>query len=105
MHMVSVVLGIGFTNWKLDWLLPHYVPVRLAVQLRRNAKQDWMFTFLSALGLTWVVAYFAPSAAAFLHSQTTKVEILTLKIPPLYVVPARLTLLGRARGTRDAAKD
>ncbi len=47
-----------------------------------------MFTFLSALGLTWVVAYFAPSAAAFLHSQTTTVEILTLKIPLLYVVPA-----------------
>jgi hypothetical protein len=64
-----------------------------------------MFTFLSALGLTWVVAYFAPSAATFLHSQSTRVEILTLKIPPLYVIPARLTLLGRARGTRDAAKD
>jgi hypothetical protein len=47
-----------------------------------------MFTFLSALGLTWVVAYFAPSAAVFLRSQTTTVDILTLKVPLLYAVPA-----------------
>ena len=51
MHMVSVVLGIGFTNWKLDWLLPHYVPVRLAVQLRRNAKQDWNVHLPFGLGV------------------------------------------------------
>jgi hypothetical protein len=49
-----------------------------------------IFTFLSTLGLTWVVAHFSPPVAAFLKSETTTVEIMTLKIPLLYVVPAAI---------------
>jgi hypothetical protein len=65
-----------------------------------------IFTFLSALGLTWVVAKFAPAAAAFLHSETTTVEILTLKIPLLFVVPAVIiAVLARIVRLHDRVSD
>jgi hypothetical protein len=65
-----------------------------------------MFTFLSALGLTVVVVYFVPSLAAFLHSEPTTVEILTMKIPLLFVVPpAIIALLARIGRLHDKMSD
>jgi hypothetical protein len=65
-----------------------------------------IFTFLSALALTRVVAFFAPSAAAFLNSEPTTVEILTVKIPLLFVLPpAVLALLARIIRLHDKISD
>jgi hypothetical protein len=65
-----------------------------------------IFTFLSALGLTWVLAHFSPPAAAFLKSQTTTVEVLTLKVPILFVVPAIvIAVLARVVRLHDKVSD
>src|SRR6202030_1923323 len=65
-----------------------------------------MFTFLLALGLTFVVAYFSPPAAAFLRSQHTTFEILTLRIPSLYVIPAAgVVLIARIIRLHDKVSD
>jgi len=47
-------------------------------------------TFLCTLALTWVVGHFSAPIAALLKSETPTVEILTVKIPLLYVVPAAI---------------
>ncbi len=65
-----------------------------------------IFTFLSALGLTLVVAYFVPSIKAFLNSDPTTVEILTMKIPLLFVVPpAIIGLVARILKLHDRVSD
>jgi hypothetical protein len=65
-----------------------------------------IFTFLSALGLTLVVAYFVPAVDQFLNSEPTTVEILTLKIPLLFVVaPAIIALLARIFRLHDKMSD
>jgi hypothetical protein len=64
------------------------------------------FTFLVALGMTWVVAYFVPEISTFLHSQTATVEVLTLKIPLLYVVPAVvIAIIARVIRLHDKLSD
>jgi hypothetical protein len=65
-----------------------------------------LFTFFLTLGLTCVVAYFSPAAATFLNSQHTTVEILTLKVPLLYVVPAvGIAILARIIRLHDKISD
>jgi len=65
-----------------------------------------IFTFLSALGLTLVVAYFVPAVHRSLNSEPTTVEILTLKIPLLFVVaPAIIALLARIFRLHDKMSD
>jgi hypothetical protein len=65
-----------------------------------------IFTFLSALGLTFVVAYFVPSVATFLKSEPTTVEVLTLKIPLLFVLPAAvIALVARIIRLHDKMSD
>jgi hypothetical protein len=65
-----------------------------------------IFTFLSALALTILVAYFVPSVSTLLNSDPTTVEIASIKIPLLYVVPpAILALLARIIRLHDKISD
>jgi hypothetical protein len=65
-----------------------------------------IFTLVSALGLTWVVSYFSPDAAAFLKSQPTTVEIHGLQVPFLYVAPALIiSVLARIIRLHDKVSD
>ena len=73
MRMVSVVLEIGFTNWKL----------------RNSGTGVWQTTaFRVAFTIAQITLGVKPSPQ---------------NLPAL--MDRRLTLLGRARGRRDAAKD
>jgi hypothetical protein len=45
-------------------------------------------TFLLSLALTWVVARYVPKIGALLSSSGTEVEVLTMHVKILYVVPA-----------------
>lgn len=47
-------------------------------------------TFLLALGLTWIVARYVPKIGALLSSDNTEVDVLTLHLKILYVLPAAI---------------
>jgi hypothetical protein len=49
-----------------------------------------IFTFLSALGLVWLVARFSGPIGATLNSSSTTVDIKSFHVPVLYVIPAAI---------------
>lgn len=47
-----------------------------------------IFTFIFALGLTWLISKYIPTVASLLQSKPTEVEVFSLHLRILYVAPA-----------------
>src|ERR1700722_13628022 len=101
-HLFSIFIVRGISTSLRSGMFPFDRPTSYSEMLNKIG----IFTFLSALGLTLVVAYFVPSVATFLNSEPTTVEVLTLKIPLLFVLPpVIIALVARIIRLHDKVSD
>ena len=100
MHSLIVSRVPSLTN--ISRMFPFDRPASYGEMLNKIG----IFTFLSALVLTVVVANCVPSISTFLNSDPTTVEIVGIKIPLLYALPpAILALLARIIRLHDKISD